>query len=586
MKLISSTSVFKYGLLAALLVFLMTQMSWKTADGKYNFQIISGDGVGYYQYLVNYFYNETIENQKKDTDFMMEYEGRVVNKCFAGAALCMAPFYKLAEFHSLAVNEAFDPYSPRTKKWINVGSLIYVLLSCFFIFKWLTLLGVNQSAIFWSIFSVLFGSNLFLYAVLSPSMTHVYSFFAVSGFLFFCAQFFQLQKAKSFLGASFFLGLIVIIRPINGVVLLLLPFLANGFETLRESMQSIKLTTWVKALLLGFIPVSVQLYLWYLQTGDWIVWSYGEEGFYWGNPQVVEVLFGFRKGWFVYTPIALLAFFSLPFIYKKSKTQFISIVLFFIVLVYVVSSWWNWYYGSSFGQRSFVDFYAVVAMLLAVLLERIKRKRLQYILSIVFIFGLVGLNLFQSFQYKENIISSWDMTARKYEATFGVSQPNQVRIGGSREILPFNAQKELIADTVFSFPSDYEYKVDGITEYFNYSDKEYGVAFKFILPECSNLSRGYYIELEVNRMELELNSSENAKVVVELKNQEGEPIHYAWFLLNEVPAKDKLQWANYEYQVSLPKCNSDHNELLIYIRNEDQSKFLISKFEAKVFDIY
>lgn len=586
MKLISSISVFKYGLLAALLVFLMTQMSWKTADGKYNSQIISGDGVGYYQYLVNYFYNETIENQKKDTDFMMEYEGRIVNKCFAGAAICMTPFYKLAEFHSLAVNEAFDPYSPRTKKWINVGSLIYVLLSCFFIFKWLTILSVNQSAIFWSIFSVLFGSNLFLYAVLSPSMTHVYSIFAVSGFLFFSVQFFQLQKAKSFLVASFFLGLIVTIRPINGVVLLLLPFLANGFETLLDSMQSIKSATWLKALAFGFIPVSVQLYLWYLQTGNWIVWSYGEEGFYWGNPQVVEVLFGFRKGWFVYTPIALLAFFSLPFIYKKSKTQFISIVLFFTVLIYIVSSWWNWYYGSSFGQRSFVDFYAVVAMLLAILLERIKRKRLQYILALVFVFGLVGLNLFQSFQYKENIISSWDMTARKYAATFGVSQPNQVRIGGSREILPFHAQKELIADTAFSFPSDYEYKVDGITEYFNYSEKEYGVAFRSILPECSNLSRGYYLELEVNRMELELNSSENAKVVVELKNLEGEPIHYAWFLLNEVPAKDKLQWADYEYQVLLPKCNSDHNELLIYIRNEDQSKFLISKFEAKVFDLY
>ena len=259
MKLISSISVIKYGLLAALLVFLMTQMSWKTADGKYNSQIISGDGVGYYQYLVNYFYNETIENQKKDTDFMMEYEGRVVNKCFAGAALCMAPFYKIAEFHSSVVNEAFDPYSPRTKKWINVGSLIYVLFSCFFIFKWLTLLNVNRSAIFWSIFSILFGSNLFLYAVLSPSMTHVYSFFAVSGFLLFSAQFFQLQKAKSVFVASFFLGLIVIIRPINGVVLLLLPFLANGFETLRESMQSIKPFTWFKAFLVGFLPVSVQL---------------------------------------------------------------------------------------------------------------------------------------------------------------------------------------------------------------------------------------------------------------------------------------------------------------------------------------
>ena len=144
----------------------MTQLSWKTADGKYNQQIISGDGIGYYQYLVNYFHNETIAKQEKNSDFMMEYDGRIVNKCFVGAALCMTPFYKAAELHSFVVGEVFDPFSPRTKKWINVGALFYLFLGLAFIYLWLKLLKLKETSILWSLLGVSLGTNLFLYAVL------------------------------------------------------------------------------------------------------------------------------------------------------------------------------------------------------------------------------------------------------------------------------------------------------------------------------------------------------------------------------------------------------------------------------------
>lgn len=584
MKIIKFFSTIKYWLLGIVLVVLMTQLSWKTADGKYNQQIISGDGIGYYQYLVNYFYKDSFENQEKDSDFMMEYEGRVVNKCFAGAALCMAPFYKVAELHSFIVSEAFDPFSPRTKKWINIGALFYLFGGLAFIVLWLRLLKFKEHAIFWSICGISLGSNLFLYAVLSPSMTHVYSFFAVSAFLFLMAHFFSTKNVWSFVLASFFLGLIVIIRPINGVIIILLPLLSNGLKSLFSTIQSTHRKVWLAAVCLGLIPIFMQLYLWYLQTGDWLVWSYGEEGFNWLNPQIMEVLFGFRKGWFVYTPIAIVSLFGLSLLYKKSKEQFFSVTLFFVVLVYIVSSWWNWFYGSSFGQRSFVDFYAVNALLLAGLLEFIFQKRLLSIISKTFIFGLIGLNLFQSFQYKENIISSWDMSSKKYLATFGVSEPNQVRIGGSREILPFNAQKELLLDTALNV-SVQNGQLNS-EDHFDYSNREYGVSLKYNLKACSDLSRGYFVELEISRLELEVNSSENAKLIAEVKNAEGINTYYHWFLINEVPAKKKGEWQNYTYQLKLPKCTSDNSQLLMYIRNEDKADFLISKFDVKVFDLY
>ena len=564
----------------------MTQLSWKTADGKYNSQIISGDGIGYYQYLVNYFYNETIENQEKDSDFMMVYQGRIVNKCFVGAALCMTPFYKIAEFHSYLVSETFDPFSPRTKKWINVGALVYLFFGLSFIYLWLRLLKLKESSIFWSLLGISLGSNLFLYAVLSPSMTHVYSFFAVSAFLYSATHYFSKKKAWSFILASFFLGLIIVIRPINGVVILLLPLLSNGMKEMILTFKMIQLKRWAIAVVFGFVPILIQLYLWYLQTGNWLVWSYGVEGFYWLNPQVIEVLFGFRKGWFVYTPIAALSLFALPRLYKRSKASLVSVLLFLVTLIYIVSSWWNWYYGSSFGQRSFVDFYAIIALLLAILIDSFYDKRLMDVLLKVLIVSLIGLNLFQSFQYKENIISSWDMTAKKYIATFGVSKPHQVKIGGSRSLLPYNAQKELILDSALNLGSTIQKEIKNQQQYFDYSDKEYGVALKQSLKKCSKLSRGYYLEIEISRLELELNSSENAKMIVEVKDGNGNNTFYTWFLLNEVPAKKNGEWQSYNYQLNLPKCSLDNSQLAVYIRNEDKSDFLISKFDVKLFDLY
>lgn len=576
----------KYFTLAALLLFLMVQFSWKTTEDKFNSQIISGDGAGYYQYLVNYFYNETIDKQALNSNFMLPYGERVVNKCFVGAAVCMSPFYKLAEWHSDVLNEKFDPYSPRTKKWINVGSLFYLFFAFFLISKWLSVLAFRENTIFWSIASFALGSNLFLYSVLSPSMTHVYSFFAIAAFSYFATQFFRKLSGRSFYLSTFFLGLILIIRPVNGLILILLPLLAGNWNNLLNAVKSLSFTKWVVGFFTGFIPILIQCYLWKLQTGDWIVWSYGEEGFNWGSPQIAEVLFGFRKGWFVYTPLVLVSMFGLVAVYKKSKLQFYNIVVFLLVLIYIVASWWNWFYGSSFGQRPFVDFYALFILLLAFVLQAFSLQKLGKVLLKIIIVGLVGLNLFQSYQYKENLISSWDMNFDKYVATLGVTEPHQVKIGGSRSILPYHAQKELLFDSLLLPASAIEPQKVNELDVFDYSGKEYSTSLKYLLKDCAETSRGYYLELELSRLELETNSSENAKVIVEVKDEKGEVNYYSWFLINETPADIANEWRTYSYQVMLPKCTTSNSKFHVYLRNEDLASFLISDVRVQLFDIY
>src|SRR5207244_9695326 len=111
--------------------------------------------------------------------------------------------------------------------------------------------------------------------------------------------------------------------------------------------------------------VFVQTLFWKLQTENWIVWSYTGEGFYFTRPAIFNVLFSYDKGWFVYTPLVALAMFGFFPLWKMNRGAAISIALTLIAAVYFTAAWWCWDYANSFGMRPLIDFYALVAVLIA-----------------------------------------------------------------------------------------------------------------------------------------------------------------------------------------------------------------------------
>ena len=84
-------------------------------------------------------------------------------------------------------------------------------------------------------------------------------------------------------------------------------------------------------------------------------------------------------------------------------------------MVYVLSSWWSWYYGMSFGNRAFIDFYCFFAIILAFAFS-FKSRIFNYVLILisgVFLF----INQVQAFQYKEYILY-WNMDKEMYWRVF------------------------------------------------------------------------------------------------------------------------------------------------------------------------
>lgn len=169
--------------------------------------------------------------------------------------------------------------------------------------------------------------------------------------------------------------------------------------------------------LIGFI----QCIYWKTITGNFLFYSYVNpgEGFEFLSPYLLEVLLSFRKGWLVYTPIMIFALVGFFFLWKGNKQIFFSILFFFLINLYVVSSWSCWWYAGSFGQRALIPSYVLLSIPLGYFINAISLKRILY-----FSFGAVAilvivLNIFQSWQMTQGILDISRNSREYYFRVFG-----------------------------------------------------------------------------------------------------------------------------------------------------------------------
>jgi hypothetical protein len=207
-------------------------------------------------------------------------------------------------------------------------------LGFFFLARLLSFYRINETNKSMTLIALLFGSNLYYYTVGELGMSHVYSFAFVAGFIFFIKRYFEKTASRDIILASIFLGIIILIRPVNGLIIGLIPFLAGSYSNLKRGFLALKkhfLALIISAIVCCAI-VSIQLFIYKIQTGSFFIYSYDGEGFNFINPQIFDFLFSYKKGLFVYTPMCFLALFGLIPLYKKSRFRFYSLVVFLLVI--------------------------------------------------------------------------------------------------------------------------------------------------------------------------------------------------------------------------------------------------------------
>ena len=334
---------------------------------------------------------------------------------------CNCLFFLMAHFISYLGGKSMDGYTGIYLICIHIGAILYVLLGLWFLDNLLIKYDVSFMKRMLVLSVLAFGTHLFYYTIKEPGMSHIYSFFLISMFFYFLHGFFHFNKNRYVPLIGFILGIIVLVRPVNVIVLSFVPFVAGQFSVLelgvKRILKSVKLL--LISLILFLLPILLQLVIYKIAVGKWWVYSYSEEGFNFSSPHFIDILFSYRKGLFVYTPILLLILmFSSYRLFRSNKFSVLSGLLAFIFITYVLSSWWCWWYGGSFSSRPYIEFLPYFIILFALLLNKVKHKNTLVLVSVVsFVFVLFCQ--IQTFQYRIGHIDWSNMTKEKYWASFG-----------------------------------------------------------------------------------------------------------------------------------------------------------------------
>lgn len=389
--------------------------------------LIQTDGQGYHAYLPAVFIYHDLQfsfvdsvvpnyyPEGKRANFVVASEAGNVNKYFVGTAIVQAPFFLVGCAISWISGVPVDGYSWPFQFMSGIAAIVSLCLGVWFLGKLLLGLGFNRLVTNTTLVFIAFGTNLLYYTLYEPSMSHVYSFFTVSAFLFYGWKALTLQHGKSLMLAAAALALTVLVRPVNALVILGIPAITSGLFGLLSSFEAFlkEKKSLLAAVVISLVIVLIQPLIYFLQTGAPFVWSYQEEGFNFLSPELYNVLFSYRKGLFVYCPILLLAVLGMFSGLMKEKARYAWLVVALSVASWVIASWWMWYYGGCYGHRAFIEYYPLFAIGLAYLLQRgwwVFGPRLFALLGV----ALIGVQLVQTYQYKVNIIPFDNMTKTRY----------------------------------------------------------------------------------------------------------------------------------------------------------------------------
>ena len=352
--------------------------------------------------------------------------GTNVNRYAIGPAVLSSPFFLIG--HELAKKSPryiADGLSSPYKQWVLLGTIFYVSIALFFI-RSVLLRYYDDIVTALTIITLGFGTNLLYYTSMQGIMSHAYSFFLFALLLFSTIKWLDDAKKKYLLLVGLSLGLIACTRLPN-LVVGLIPLLW-GISSKTDIKPRLELLWqqkfWIlAAFLICVIGYAPQMIYYKVQTGNFFVNSYPNSRFWFDQPLPLRVLFSFRNGWLIYSPLMGLGFIGFFLIKKHCKEAFIPLLSFFIINMYVVSSWWCWWYGGSFGMRALIETSALFSLTLAASIHYLVHgKWSKYLFTLVFPL-FIALSIFQSYQAHHNIIRYDGMNWEAYKFVFGQTQP-------------------------------------------------------------------------------------------------------------------------------------------------------------------
>ncbi|MCK4677223.1 MAG: glycosyltransferase family 39 protein [Bacteroidales bacterium] len=352
--------------------------------------------------------------------------GNWVIKYTMGPAILYAPFFFLGHLLAAPLGYPADGLSLPYQYIVAAGGLIYAVIGLLYLRKVL-LRFFHETIAALLIILIVLGTNYFQLITFDGTLlSHNFLFTLYAILIWYTIRWHKQPQIKYAAIIGIVCGLIILIRPLE-VICILIPVLWNfkDKESLKKklSLMNRHLVHVVLVILLIFIVGIPQLIYWKLITGQYLFYSYTNpgEGFNFLAPYTLNFLFSFRKGWFIYTPVMAFSMIGFYYLYKTNKHIFYTILIFFLVSLWAISSWSCWWYaGGSFSSRSLVPAYTLLAIPMGYFINHLTKKRN---VSVILVGGaglfFVFLNLFQTWQFEHGILSKERMTRQYYFTIFG-----------------------------------------------------------------------------------------------------------------------------------------------------------------------
>ena len=581
----------------ALTLFSLLFFSVRVYINKEKLFVIDGDGRGYYSYLPALFLQNDLSWSKLEEycpkerqTFLNDVNNKKLNKYSFGTSLLLLPFFLIAYFLSIVLGLNCDGNNFLFHFFISIAALFYFLAGIYFSIRSLLLFSKNTNVVISAVSAVIIGTSILFYTFFECSLSHVYSFCCISGFGFFTSIYFKENNKKQLLIASLFLFLIVVIRPFNIVVIASIPFLF--FQSLKSSYDfyTIKKVGNYFAISV-FIALSILLLFNFLQCRAIVLKTYSNEGFNFFNPEFFNFLFSARKGLFFYSPILFIAFITTIVFAVKKQMKYSLLFVFFIVLFYLFSAWWNWFYGDSFGQRVVVDYYFFFLFPLAYFFEFVFSSLSKQIIFgvTILLFGI--LNLVQTWQVANGIFPLDGITLEKYNYLFLKTDKKYAGLMGEEAIPSFG---KIVEPKLFYIQENFDFEKN----VFNHSlilqdktnlnnrialvDSNYQFAFtaSHKLTKQKMFSR-LYITLEFDYFDEIILSAKDLVIVFTITDSNSKNLYYYPTMLMDWPNVTS-GWHHRKLSNEIKETIQNGNTLSVYFYNPKGKRILIDNYRILV----
>jgi hypothetical protein len=300
-----------------------------------------------------------------------------------GPALLWAPFIAAAHAGVLLLDRlgaqiSADGFSKPYVVTVAAATCLYALFGLLFSLR-LARKFVDERWAFLSTVAIWLGSGLPAYLYVDPSWSHALSVFVVALFVWYWERTRGARTLSQWIVLGLVAGLMAEVYFPNAVFFLLIFFepdeVTRGTATRARSAQPQALLGHAASALAALVALLPTLIIRTVLFGTPLaLGAYGDHGWNWTAPALLQVLFSPSQGLFTTHPVLIFAAAGLLLWLKRDPSLGRGMLASFVVFTLLIATYPLWNFGPSFGNSYFISFTTPFILGLALALSTLAER--------------------------------------------------------------------------------------------------------------------------------------------------------------------------------------------------------------------